>query len=99
AGADSLRSAVRGWERRLDWSQSDPDAFARNVSPVLGELIDERLRLHHCITRESDPRRARELVGEPIWQMLSASRRRPSRARDLTAYVETLERLGERVLR
>lgn len=98
AGPDSLRSAVRGWERRLEWSRSDPDGFSRNVSPVLGELIDERLRLHHGITRDSDPRRARELVGEPVWQMLS-SPRHPLRARDITAYVETLERLGERVLR
>ena len=98
AGPDSLRSVVHGWERRLEWSQSEPEAFSRNVSPVLGELIDERLRLHHGITRDADPRRARELIGEPVWQMLSAPGR-PPRARDLEAYVATLERLGEGMLR
>jgi hypothetical protein len=99
AGTDSLRSAVRRWEQRLEWSRSDPNAFARNVLPVLGELADERLRLHHGITRASDPQRARELLGEPLWLALGDPGRRPPRPRDLTAYVETLERLGEGVRR
>ena len=99
AGADSLRSAVRQWEQRLEWSRSDPDAFARNVLPVLGELIDERLRLHHGITRASDARRARELLGEPLWLALADPGPHPPRPRDLVAYVETLERLGEGVQR
>jgi hypothetical protein len=99
AGTDSLRSAVRRWEQRLEWSRSDPDAFARNVSPVLGELADERLRLHHGITRASDPRHARELLGEPLWLALADPGRRPPRQRDLDAYVETLERLGQGVRR
>ena len=93
AGTDSLRAAVRRWEQRLDWSQSDPDAFSRNVLPVLAELTDERLRLRHGITRVSDPRRARELLGEPLWQVLAEPGRRPPKAKDLTMYVESLERL------
>ena len=99
AGTDSLRSAVRRWEQRLEWSRSDPNAFARNVLPVLGELADERLRIHHGITRASDPRRARELLGEPLWLALGDTGRRAPRPRDLAAYVETLERLGEGVRR
>jgi hypothetical protein len=97
AGNDSLRTAVRRWEQRLEWSRSDPDAFARNVLPVLGELADERLRLNHGITRASDPSRARELLGEPLWLALGDPGRRPPR--DLAAHVETLERLGEGVRR
>jgi hypothetical protein len=93
AGTDSLRSAVRRWEQRLEWSQSDPEGFSRNVLPVLAELTDERLRLRHGITRGSDPRRARELLGEPLWQALDDPGRRPPKARDLATYVETLERL------
>jgi hypothetical protein len=93
AGTDSLRAAVRRWEQRLDWSQSDPDAFSRNVLPVLAELTDERLRLQHGITRASDPRRARELLGEPLWLVLTERGRRPPKAKDLTMYVESLERL------
>jgi hypothetical protein len=92
-GTDSLRAAVRRWEQRLAWSQSDPDAFSRNVLPVLAELTDERLRLRHGITRASDPRRARELLGEPLWLVLAEPGRRPPKAKDLTMYVESLERL------
>ena len=93
AGADSLRAAVRRWELRLDWSQSDADRFSRNVLPVIGELTDERLRLRHGITRASDPRRARKLVGEPLWQLLDDPGRRPPRRADLETYVQALERL------
>jgi hypothetical protein len=92
-GADSLRSAVRQWEQRLEWSQSDPVAFARNVLPVLAELADERLRLRHGMTRASDPRRARELLGEPLWLALGDPGGRSPRARDLADYVAALERL------
>jgi hypothetical protein len=92
-GTDALRVAVRRWEQSLGWSQSDAERFSRNVLPVLAELTDERLRLRHGITRATDPRRARELIGEPLWQFLADPGRRPPKARDLTAYVETLERL------
>jgi hypothetical protein len=93
AGTDSLRAAVRRWEQRLEWSQSDPNSFSRNVLPVLAELADERLRLRHSLTRASDPRRARELLGEPLWLILAEPGRRPPKAKDLTMYVESLERL------
>lgn len=93
AGADSLRAAVRRWELRLDWSQSDADRFSRNVLPVIGELTDERLRLRHGITRASDPRRARELIGEPLWQLLDDPGGRPPKRADLETYVQALERL------
>ncbi len=93
AGADSLRTAVRRWEQRLDWAQSDADRFSRNVLPVLAELTDERLRLRHGITRSSDPRRARELIGEPLWLTLGDPGRRPPKRQELATYVEALERL------
>ena len=93
SGTDSLRVAVRRWEQRLDWSQSDAGRFSRNVLPVLAELTDERLRLRHGITRSSDPRRARELIGEPLWLALGDPGRRPPKRQDLATYVEVLERL------
>lgn len=93
AGTDSLRAAVRRWEQRLEWSQSDVARFSRNVLPVLAELTDERLRLRHGITRSSDPRRARELIGEPLWRVLDDPGLRPPKRQDLASYVEVLERL------
>jgi hypothetical protein len=91
--ADSLRATVRRWERMLDKAHSDSDTYARNVLPVLGELADERLRLRHGLTRSSDPRRARELLGEQVWAVLSDSGRRGLKTRDLETYVQAMERL------
>ena len=93
AGTDTLRAAVRRWEQQLDWSQHDPERFSRNVLPVLGELTDERLRLKHGFTRASDPRRAREVLGEPLWEFLDQPGRRAPKPRELSAYVEALEKI------
>jgi hypothetical protein len=90
---DSLRVAVRRWERNLDQAHADADVYTRNVLPVLAELADERLRLRHGITRASDPRRARELLGDPLWAALHDPGRRTARSRELETYVDTLERL------
>ena len=93
AGTDTLRVAVRRWEQRLDWSQQDPERFSRNVLPVFAELADERLRLRHGFTRASDQQRARELLGEPLWNFLDEPGRRPPKAGELSTYVEALEKI------
>ncbi|MFI7598626.1 hypothetical protein [Actinoplanes sp. NPDC049681] len=93
AGNDTLRVAVRRWEQQLDRAQHDGERFSRIVQPALAELADERLRLRHGITRASDPRRARELLGEPLWQVLDDPGRRLPKARELSAYVDALERI------
>ncbi|GIF19283.1 hypothetical protein BJ973_006328 [Actinoplanes tereljensis] len=90
---DSLRAAVRRWERNLDRAHTDPDLYTSNVLPVIAELADERLRLRHGITRTSDPRRARELLGDPLWAALHDHGRRTAKSRELETYVDALERL------
>jgi hypothetical protein len=92
-GTDTLRGAVRQWERRLDWSQSDPEHFSSSLLPVLAELTDERLRLRHGITRAADPRRAHELLGDELWQVLERPVRRPPKQRELAGYLDRLEKL------
>ncbi|HEX9999925.1 MAG TPA: hypothetical protein VGB74_05695 [Actinoplanes sp.] len=91
--SDSLRAAVRRWERNLDRAHADADLYSRNVLPVLAELTDERLRLRHGITRASDPRRARQLLGDPLWAALHDRGRRTPKAREFESYVDVLERL------
>ncbi|MCO8277110.1 hypothetical protein M1L60_41705 [Actinoplanes sp. TRM 88003] len=93
AGTDSMRAAVRRWERSLERAQADDESYARNVLPVLAEMADERLRLRHGITRETDPRRARELLGDPLWAALHDRGRPRLKTRDLESYVDVLERL------
>jgi hypothetical protein len=92
-GSDALRSAVRRWERTLDRAHADPDLYSRNVLPVLAEMADERLRLRHGITRAADPRRARELLGDPMWAALHDPGRRAAKTRDIETFVDVLERL------
>lgn len=91
-GHDGLRAAIRRWESRLDAVHSDPARFSRTVLPVLAELTDERLRQRHGITRATDPQRARELLGESLWQLLSGTGR-PPRRRELVAHVDRLAQL------
>jgi hypothetical protein len=91
--SDSLRAAVRRWEKTLSRAQADPDLYSRNVLPGLAELTDERLRLRHGITRASDPRRARELLGDPLWAALHDPGRRTPKSREIETFVDALERL------
>ncbi|MEU4639074.1 hypothetical protein [Micromonospora sp. NPDC023814] len=90
---DALRTAINGWERPLDWCESSRERFAERVLPWLGELADERLRQRHGLTRESDPARARDLLGDRLWTFLSTPSRRPPSPRDLAAIVAELEKI------
>jgi hypothetical protein len=71
---------------------ADPGRFARTVGAPIGELVDERLRQRHGITRETDPARAQAIVGENLWALLGPQRRLPS-AREVAAAVAELDRI------
>ncbi|MFG2099061.1 hypothetical protein ACGFJ5_00505 [Micromonospora echinaurantiaca] len=90
---DALRTAINGWEVPLDWSATRPERFTKVILPRLGELADERLRQRHGVTRESDPARARALLGERLWTFLETPPRRTPSPRDLAAIVAELEKL------
>ncbi|MDO3701152.1 hypothetical protein Q3W71_05595 [Micromonospora sp. C28SCA-DRY-2] len=90
---DALRTAINGWEVPLDWSATRPERFTTVVLPRLGELADERLRQRHGVTRESDPARARALLGERLWTFLETPPRRTPSPRDLAVIVAELEKL------
>jgi hypothetical protein len=91
-GSDALRTAVRRWENRLQ-PGADATRFSRNVLPVLAELVDERLRQRHGVTRAGDPGRARALLGEPLWELLADPRRRAPKAKEWAILVDGLEKL------
>lgn len=90
---DSLRGVIGRWENKLIWSQAESGRFAQGVHPDLGELVDERLRHRHGLTRASEPDRARALLGEPLWKFLTTPTKRPPAPRDLAAIVAQLEKL------
>jgi len=90
---DLLRSAVRRWEQHLEWSEKDPDRFARVVRPMMTEMVDDRLRSRHGFTLGSNPDRARELLAPELWQLLSDPLTPPPRMQDWPVYVRALQRL------
>ncbi|MFG3553126.1 hypothetical protein ACGGAQ_01935 [Micromonospora sp. NPDC047557] len=90
---DALRAAINGWELPLDWSTTRPERFTGVILPRLAELADERLRLKHAVTRESDPARARALLGDRLWTFLESPPRRPPSPRDLAVIVAELEKI------
>ncbi|RIV39497.1 hypothetical protein [Micromonospora radicis] len=90
---DALRIAINGWETPLEWAKTRPGRFTEVILPRLAELADERLRLKHGVTRESDPGRARALLGEKLWAFLAAPPRRPPSPRELAAIVAELEKI------
>lgn len=89
---DGVAVAVDRWAMRL--GRSGGDGSSRRTTPTwLGELVDERLRQHHGFTRASDPRRAREMMGEELWRMLSNPPAGGHTPRDMTAMVKRIEEL------
>lgn len=93
AALDGLRAAAGRWERLLVGAHADPERFSRTVLPVLTDLCDERLRQRHGISRVSEPQRARQVLGEPLWRLLAGLDRPPTKVRELAAHLETLEKL------
>ncbi|MCX5069298.1 hypothetical protein OOJ91_25970 [Micromonospora lupini] len=91
---DALRAAINGWELPLDWSTTRPERFTGVILPRLAELADERMRLKHGVTRESDPARARALLGDRLWTFLESPPRRPPSPRDLAVIVAELEKIS-----
>ncbi len=93
--ADGLYLATARWETRLAWMwpTSSPKQFARVVQPRLIEIIDERLRLRHGISRARAPERARAMLGEELWQLVTTPVRRPVPPRELVALIQRIEAL------
>ncbi len=89
---DGLRQALGRWDRRLQSSARDPRRFAADVRPRLAEIVDERLRQRHGVTRASDPRRARQLMGEDLWTLLVSPIGRTPTARELATIVDEMEK-------
>jgi hypothetical protein len=93
AGQDGMIYALRRWETRLSWSATSSDRFAHTLPRYLGELVDERLRQRHGLTRGSDPVKARQICGERLWTFLhEPATYQPSQA-TLAAMIDEMERL------
>jgi hypothetical protein len=93
AHSDGVFDAVRRWDRLLDQGSTTRAGGVAGLVANLGELADERLRQHHGLTRASDPVRARALLGDGLWSLLTAPAPRPPSTADLADAIQRLERL------
>jgi hypothetical protein len=90
---DGLYAASARWDNRLSWTQRDAERFDGQVRPSLGELVDERLRQRHGLTRTGDPARARALLGDPLWTFLTTPVTRSPTPKLLAAVIQRMEEL------
>lgn len=68
--------------------------YESGVRPVLAELARDRVRRHHGIDMTAEPERARELIGESLWQALTTTPAAPPTTADLDRWLKTLEELA-----
>jgi hypothetical protein len=90
--SDGLRYAVGRWEDRFVWGERDPHRFAQLVVPRLADIVDERLRQRHSLTRAGDAARVRELLGEDLWAFLHNP---PARVPDPRVVASIIARVEE----
>lgn len=79
----------------LSWAAVDAGRFETRLRPMLVGLIDERLR-RRGIDRRRQPDRAREVVGEDLWELISPASpgtATPPGASRIRRWVSAMERL------
>lgn len=64
---------LRQLERRLELATRDQADFDWSLRPLLAQLAADRLRYRHGILYMAQPDRAREIVGEELWQIMRPS--------------------------
>jgi hypothetical protein len=80
-------------ESRLSWGAADPQRFRDRVRPDLVALATDLLRTRRGVDPRTQPELARQILGEPLWQLMTGPpERSPSRAA-LSAMVGALERI------
>ena len=79
------------WERRLLTTSEDPERFRRVVRDRLVPLAAERLRQRHGVTLDREPDRARELLGQALYDFLTAPRPGVAGPYELDRFINRLE--------
>lgn len=90
---DRERGGVARLARLLDSGIESPDRFDLRVRPQLIRLADHELRRRHGVDLRSQPERARELLGDSLWQMIRTAPAMPPPRRQLAEWVARLEAL------
>jgi hypothetical protein len=68
-----------------------PQTFTRRIQPLLLELITDRLVHRHGVDPQLEPDRARQIVGDHVWTMITS--RQTASIDEIEAAVQTIEKL------
>jgi hypothetical protein len=93
ASADGILDGVKSWQKRYHFTGTDAKRFAAGAQHAMIEVLDERLRLRHGVSRDSDPDRARDLLGPELWKFANEPVSRLPSVRDLARLVAAMEAL------
>lgn len=88
---DGIREAARRWDQRLDYAQDDARHLTHLIQPAFADVVDERLRLVHGISRASDPVLARTLVGPQLWKFITEPVPRQVTPQEIATMVAQME--------
>jgi hypothetical protein len=80
-------------ESRLSWGGNDPDRFRERVRPELVTLAGDLLRTRRGVDLRTEPDRARSILGEPLWQLITRTPTRSLSRAELSRLVDALERI------
>jgi hypothetical protein len=90
---DRKRGGLGQLQWRLDQALRDPDRFESTVRRPLADIARHRLRMRHGVDFDRDPDRARDLVGDELWSMMTGPGRSRRDLRTVRSWVGTIERL------
>ncbi len=83
-------------EDRLSWGIRTAHHFDSGVRPVLTGIAADRLRRRHGIDLAREPERARHLLGDDLWRLVTPAQPgpvRPPAPQELAGWVSRLESL------
>lgn len=87
---DSRAQFLATWVQE---SGRDPNAFEHRIRPLLLELTHDRLQHRHGIDLADEPDRARAVVGEPHWVLITGTTARTPAYGEIEQAVRTIEEL------
>jgi hypothetical protein len=84
---------VERWRRRLEATCDDTEWFSRVVRARLVTLVGQRLRLRHGVRLADEPARAREILGDPLYEFLTEALPRPPTPHELDRLITRMEEI------
>jgi hypothetical protein len=91
ARTDRERGGLESFERRVAKAMEDPGRFDYVLRRQLCDLAEHRLRSRFGVDSRTDPDRARELLGESLWHLMTTPTREVPTRQQLDSWIRAIE--------